>query len=351
MQNIRVGILVIGGGLILLLVIALVAVGLNEYSLGSSRTGIYRSTDGGTSFEHLTNIRGTTERTLEMSLANVSFFEGDPEVMFVFSQARGVYTTTNGGDAWTRIFAAGKRGIYITDMEVHPRDEDTIYVGGRKGGRARIYKTEDGGDAWTEVYVEPVKSARVRGLVIDRSQPQRVVAALSTGVILRTENGGEDWTLARNFENITPRNLLEHPQETETLYLTTRTGLYVSSDQGRSFDERALPIVDPSAVTVNPNGGDQLFVGGEGEMYRSVDRGESWTEIPILTPDRPGLVQDIAVRPGNSRVLYYSVRDVLYFSRDGGEFWRTIEADVSGNIIDSILIHPANRDMLYLSVK
>ncbi len=351
MDSQRVIVVLIGAAVVLVVMLGFAVLAVRNLDVGGSETGIYRSEDGGTAFEKLTNIRGTTDRTLDITPQKLQFFPQNSDILFTFSQTRGVYRTNDGGDSWQRIFRPEELGIQITTIALHPENPDILYVGARKNGRARIYKTEDNGKTWGEQYVEPAQSARVQGMVVNQDQPQRVTVAMNTGVLLRTENGGEDWTLANNLESVTPRDLKSHPQEPRVLYLTTQSALHVSTDGGRSFERRSWPLESPTAITVNPNGGDQLYVGGEGEMYRSLDRGKTWDKIRILTPKRPGSVQDIAITPGDSRVIYYSVRDVLYFSNDGGEFWRTVEVDINGNVIDRILINPSNRDILYLGMR
>ncbi|MFB6225311.1 MAG: WD40/YVTN/BNR-like repeat-containing protein, partial [Candidatus Paceibacteria bacterium] len=331
-------------------ILGVAVVAFSNLELGSTSAGIYRTNDQG-EFEKLTNIEGTTKRSLTINPQRIVFFEGDSQVMYTYSQTQGVYQSENGGDSWKQIFNTSKQGIRLTNIAVHPRNQDIIYAGGQKRNRARVYKTEDGGETWLEVYVEPVPNAQVRGMVINADDPDQITVALNTGVLLRTNNAGSKWFLLANRNELVPQDLRAHPQNDNIVYLITDPALHVSTNNGKSFVRRKFPIEDPSTIRVNPNDGDQIYVGGMGELYRTLDRGKTWNELDILTPNREGLVRSIAIAPENSRVIYYGIRNVLYFSEDGGRSWRTRELNLGGNIIDQILIDPANRDTLFLGVR
>jgi len=350
MQGSRVLVLIGVISVLILAILGLAVVVFSGLELGSTNAGIYRTNAQG-EFEELTNIKGTTERSLTINPQRILFFKGDSQVMYTYSQGQGVYRSKNGGDAWKRIFNTPRQGIRITNIAVHPRNQDIVYAGGQKRNRARVYKTEDGGKTWLEVYVEPVSNAQVRGMVINTDTPEQVTIALNTGVLLRTNNAGNEWSLLANRNELVPRDLRAHPQNDQIMYLITDSALHVSTNNAESFVRREFPIEDPSTIRINPNDGDQIYIGGIGEMYRSLDRGKTWNEIDILTPNRKGLVRSIAIAPEDSRTIYYGMRNVFYFSEDGGESWRTRELNLGGSLIDQILIDPANRDILFLGIR
>ena len=125
--------------------------------VGSASGGLWKSDDGGTTFEPVFDDHS-------MSIGAVRVDPSDPDTVWVgtgetwvrnsVSVGDGVYKTTDAGESWSRMgLETSER---IARIQVHPEDSDTVWVcaTGRlwsAGGERGVYKTTDGGESWERV--------------------------------------------------------------------------------------------------------------------------------------------------------------------------------------------------------
>jgi photosystem II stability/assembly factor-like uncharacterized protein len=138
-----------------------VGTGENNSSRSSyAGTGVYKSTDGGTTWQHLG--LADTERTGRLLL-----HPDDPQTVWVAaagalyseSEARGLYKTTNGGQSWTKTLSIDSR-TGVIDLEIDRTNPDVLYAAAWERARrgwnfveggdgSGIYKSTDGGETWS----------------------------------------------------------------------------------------------------------------------------------------------------------------------------------------------------------
>jgi hypothetical protein len=192
------------------------------------------------------------------------------------------------------------------------------------------------------------------------TDPLSVTAALSTGGVYQTSDGGESWE-PRNHgirAEFLPEGqqypefgqcvhkVTRHPSRPDRLYLQNHGGVYRSDDHGESWTsiadglpaEFGFPIVvhphDPDTVYVFPiNGGDRRYPPeAKARVWRSNDAGETWEELGDGLPDafyvavmRDAMWADDHQRSG----LYFGARNgAVWASADEGATWRQIVADL-----------------------
>ncbi|MFC6768344.1 WD40/YVTN/BNR-like repeat-containing protein, partial [Natrinema soli] len=138
--------------------------------VGTFDDGLFRSTDGGETFDRLETgfaaegraaTRGTDEETVESDpVMSVTVSPHDPRVVYAGTEPSRVYRSRDGGDSWTRLeglvdlpsadewyFPPRPDTHHVRWLEVDPFDPDRLYVGIEAG--AFVY-TPDGGDTWHE---------------------------------------------------------------------------------------------------------------------------------------------------------------------------------------------------------
>jgi len=171
------------------------------------------------------------------------------------------------------------------------------------------------------------------------------------------------------------------PRSQKIMYVTDNyTGVNISTDGGnnwsaanRGITARTGPSGDAIPVfslTVDPNNPNIIWAGLKdvSSVYKSVNGGQSWTEVP-RKPNRfpkidagsPFVFRGFTVRPGNSNVVYAAgevprndigeafdrVRGRVYVTTDGGKSWQILwEGD---NLARYVIIHPQNHDTLFVS--
>jgi photosystem II stability/assembly factor-like uncharacterized protein len=276
--------------------------GRNSSSWGH---GVYRSTDGGESFDHL-----GLEDVHDIPALAVD--PRDPDVCYVAglghlwgdNEERGVYKTIDGGRTWRKVLYIDE-DTGACDVVVHPADPDIVFAamyqrrrsigsfqsGGPEGG---IYRSTDGGANWQKLTEGlPRQTGRI-GLAVAASNPTVMCAIVESddegprdtwsnrsrgGGVFRSEDGGDTW---RRVSDFNPRpfyfsRICIDPTDDQLVYLLGWQ-LYVSEDGGATFRAglARTPHVDFHAMAINPQDPEQLLVGTDGGLYVSYDQGKKW---------------------------------------------------------------------------
>ena len=204
-------------------------------------------------------------------------------------------------------------GGRITDLVLDPSNVFTIYAGTASGG---IFKSTDIGGSWTPIFDEE-GAMSIGNLAIDPQNPQTLYAgtgeangsfdsaAFPGDGIYKTTDGGNSWENMglENTEHI--GRIVIDPQNTERIYVAAAGTLYgksndrgvYRSDNGGEDWEQVLFISDSTAIidlAINPDNPDIIFAaswerlrypwgriygGPTSGIYRSTDRGETWTKL------------------------------------------------------------------------
>ena len=247
-------------------------------------------------------------------------------------------------------------------------ESGVVYAGTEPGA---VFKSTDGGETfalerglWDHPH-RPEWNAGFGGQAFHTvlphpSDPDSVTAALSTGGVYQTSDGGQSWE-PRN-QGIKAEFLPEgqqypefgqcvhkvsrHPSRPDRLFLQNHGGVYRSDDHGANWESIAdgLPaefgfsIVvhphDPDTVYVFPiNGGDRRYPpDAKARVWRSQDAGDAWEELGTGLPDsfyvavmRDAMCTDRHPEAG----LYFGARNGgVWGSADAGETWSQLVSDL-----------------------
>ena len=239
----------------------------------ASNLGLFRTRNGGTSWQQITSGLPAIGSTV-LSCCDVVVDPTNRNVIYAAFWADGVYKTTNAATVtptWTKL--AG--GFPTTDLTrislaVAPTATSNVYalVASGSDGLKGFFRSADSGATWAKVTeADPVVSvygAYTSNVAVDISQPS--VVYLSGTSLYKATRTGTTWTVTKVGDNIHPDNhaFACHPSDHLTVYAGNDGGIYKSTDGGTTWDDRineGLAITQFEFIDQHPTS-DAYVIGG-----------------------------------------------------------------------------------------
>lgn len=336
-----------------------VGAGCVSVSSNTSKTtgavGMYVSSDRGDNWQIISNL-ATAEGIKSISNVNIYKIFTDPQdsqAMYLATRENGLYYTYDGGRSWQKPASSAVSSGFIYSIAVHPQDKCTIMA---TNGR-QVFKTVDCNRTWEEVYRESRSNVLIYSLAYNYATSYRLYLAESNGDVLQTSDGGNSWSVAKRFGN----RLIEIQTDKfdgNVIYVVTReNGLYRSEDEGTTWVSLQDKMKNFSGSSeyrrfvmsaTTPN---KIYWISTYGVLVSMDRGNSWQAMKLITPPGSADIYGFAVNPKNENEIYYTAtinsRSTFYKSIDGGENWVTKKLP-SGQLPVAMLVHPEKDNLVYL---
>ncbi len=327
--------------------------------------GIFRSTDGGESWE----FKGLKETQV---IARIVVHPDDPSVVYAAALGRiwgpnperGLYRTKDGGESWELIHFISDRAGFV-DIVLDPDNPDRIFAASwervrgpyflKSGGEgSALWLSEDGGDSWTEIAgngfptsekgriglaIAPSNSSVVYAMVEARGEGEE--EGFAGNGLYRSQDGGASWE-KMNDVNTRPfyySQVRVDPLDEDRVYFSS-TPVRYSEDGGRTFGTTTNRVhVDHHAMWIDPVDPDRVIVGNDGGVAISYDRGGNWSYLNTMAlgqfydisvnMERPyricGGLQDNGTWCGPSRVARGQITAYHWASVGGGDGFVTAQ--------------------------
>jgi photosystem II stability/assembly factor-like uncharacterized protein len=273
----------------------------NSVSIGN---GIYKSTDGGDNWVKLglENTEHIAKIVINPINPNIVFVAA-PGPLWSSGKDRGLYKSTDGGKTFEKVLYINENAG-CADVAIDPKHPDTVYASTwefrRKpfafnsgGNGSGMWKSTDGGKNWRELKsgLPPKPFGRI-AFAVAPSAPENIVAiveAEETGLYISAD-AGENWKKQSATMNVVSRPfyfaaIAIDPNDPKRVYRPGFTFSY-SVDGGHSFadasNEGGWLHSDEHALWINPNNTSQLYLGTDGGVYVSLDKGATWNFIQCL---------------------------------------------------------------------
>ena len=358
----------------------------NSVSIGD---GLYKSNDGGNNWkkiglensERIANIIVNPENSNEIYVAVLGALWSD-------SNERGVYKSNDGGETWENIlFLNNSTGC--ADLAMDPSNPKILYASmwefrrtawsfNSGGDNSALYKSTDGGENWNKIHngFPGGKLGRL-AIGVSKSNPNTLYTVIESEKnedkgLYKSTDGGENWEQKNNDFGITVRpfyfsRIVVDPKDED---IVVKAGLYgsISKDGGETFENLGNMHADIHDMVFDINNSDIMYVGTDGGVYRSWNKGvtmEIVENLPLsqfyhisVDNEEPyniyGGLQDngswygpsfaaggISAKHWNAvgqgdgfRVLRHPTKNIIYSEMQGAEnVWRY---DVDNNLVKTI---------------
>jgi photosystem II stability/assembly factor-like uncharacterized protein len=301
-------------------------------SFSGSNSGLYKSTDGGSTWRKLE--KGLPTAAEGLGRIGIAIAASKSNRMFATVDARqngGVYRSDDAGESWALISDNRRlwgRGSDFAEIKVHPKNEDIVFV-----ANVASYKSTDGGKSWTSIKGAPGGDDYHR-IWINPLQPDIMLFAADQGAVV-TVNGGKTWGSWYNqataqlyhvsTDNQFPYWVYGGQQESGAIGTASRGngGQIAFRDwMGIGADEYAYVAPDPK----NPD----IVFGGRVIRFDK-KTGQSQNVSPEIL--RSGEIRylrtmPLLFHPADETMLLFGT-SIVWKTHDGGQNWQAISADLT----------------------
>jgi hypothetical protein len=228
-----------------------------------------------------------------------------PGTLYVGSSGYGVWKTTNGGSSWSQI-STGTNSTSVNAgrnwcMAVDPSDSQTVYTcsGYSAGG---IWKSSNGGQDWTDILAQVESDPTVGtndfyNVAIDPNNPQHILVTShsnwqpfnggTAAGVLESTNAGNTWTLHPPTESWGAGHYIFFLGQTDDgsvdiagqywILTTQDSGIWRTDNGGTSWTQVATWTMTHGMESMyRSQSTGALYLGSIGEIYRSTDNGVTW---------------------------------------------------------------------------
>ncbi len=383
-------------------------------SLAYDGQGVYKSTDGGRTWNSvgLSNVG---------SIGRLMIHPTDPDIVYVAAMGRlfdtgphrGVYKTTDGGATWEKVLYVNDR-TGVIDLVFHPENPEVILAAAWQrtrtpnrliygGSASNIYRSTDGGDTWDIITGALPSSAADKGriaLAVAPSDPTRFYALYarsdgSLGSYLESYDSGNTWdefstagivdvpfmwwfgklevdpldpdlVYYLGFESyerlstaggwnrifsgvhVDQHAMAIHPTVNSLIYLGNDGGMHTSNNRGRGYTKsQRMPNIQFYTCEIDPHNSERFYGGSQdnGTLTTPTGAEDDWIQIS------GGDGMTVRVDPLNPNIVYtMSQNGFIQRSLDGGNNFTSIRAGLGGvfNWNSPLELSPHNSADLFL---
>ena len=314
------------------------------YSLSSGGEGsaLWKSTDGGDSWEELTTKKGMPEGTL--GIIGVTVSPANPERVWAIIENKdgGVFRSEDGGETWQRINTdrnLRQRAWYYTRIYADPQNEDQVYV-----ANVQFWRSKDGGKTYESIRTP---HGDHHDLWISPDNTDHVVVGDDGGAQV-SFTGGADWSTYHNqptsqFYRVTtdnhfPYRIYGAQQDNSTVRILSRSNGSSISDS----DWESTAGGESGFLAPHPDNPDIVYGGSYGGYLQRYNHATNESRTINVWPDNPmgAGAEDMRFRFQWNFPIFFSPHDTgtlyttgnqVFKTNNEGQSWEAISPDLTRN--------------------
>jgi len=307
--------------------------GLEYRHSHGTTTGIYKTTDGGDSWEELTT--GLPDATQDKGRLGLAISVSNPQVLYAYydmpSQNIFVYKTTNSGESWQRIDNNYLDGMgssfawYFGQVRVHPEDENKVFVLGQYS-----YRTDNAGGNWIDINNSSVHVDH-HAMFFDLNSGKTYLG--NDGGLYYTLNDGNSWTKINNLP-ITQFYAYDVSESNQDFQVGgTQDNNSIRTITGSADDWEAVLGGDGMYNRINQQNNDIAYAEYQwGALHVSTNATDSYPYYDYvansMSGDRNNWSAPLELTPGQNEIAYFGTHRV-WRSTNNGNSWTAISGDLT----------------------
>lgn len=375
-------------------------------SYGGPSCGIYRSTDGGDTWDELTNGLPSGP---DVGRIGIGISPSNPEILYSIYADKtgyfeGVYKTTDGGDTWLPTNDGALNSMYSSygwwfgrirvdpvnpdivygigfdlyqsvnggnswsnisgwdvhvdqhGLNAHPENNDFVVLGNDGG----VYISQNGGQSFT--HIENLPITQFYTCDMDYQHPERLYGGCQDNGTNRTMTGGlYDWSSIYGGDGF---YVLVDPENNRYVYAESQYGGLGRSTNGGSYFTSATSGISysdrfnwMSPLALDPSDPAIMYFAGN-RVYKSTDHAASWTAVSDDLSNGPGLynqtfgtVTTLSVSEFNGNIIYAGTDDGnVWVTQSGGDNWTKISDELPVRWVTRVAADPYNEATAYVTL-
>ncbi len=295
-------------------------------------SGLYKSTDGGTTWQQLTKGLPTWEEKLGRIGFGVA--PSDPNRIYALVDSPklgGLYRSDDAGESWERVNSDERlwgRGDDFACVRVHPKDKDTIYI-----ANISTYRSSDGGHNFTAIKGAP-GGDDYHTVWINPENPQIIALAVDQGATISVD-GGQTWSSWYNQPTAQFYHVITDNQFPYWVYGGQQESGSVGTASRSDFGEITfrdwypVGVEEYGYVAPDPLDPNIIYGGKATKFNRTTGQTQDVSPVVLRTGQyRLNRTAPILFSPVDPHILYLG-SNVLFKTRDGGNSWQIISPDLT----------------------
>jgi photosystem II stability/assembly factor-like uncharacterized protein len=362
----------------------------------NAERGIFRSTDGGQSFQKVLfkdENTGGDDVALDPRNPDTVYAtlwearQGPWENAAWGGSGGGIFKSTDGGNTWKQLTKGLPEGLTQAHLDIAPSDPNRIYASVATAGVTGIYRSDDAGESWTQITKDPRPAQRIGGgdLPVPKVDPKNPDIVYSASVVTwKSTDGGKTWTGIRGAPGGDDyQNIWINPNNPDIILIPGDQGAILTVNGGATWSswfnqptaqlyhvgvDNAFPYRVCSGqqesgsvciasrgndgeinfrdwhpvgaeeygyVAPDPLNPDVIYGGKISRHFRQTGQTQNISPKPLRGADfRVVRTEPVVFSPAEPHTLYFA-SNVLWRTRDGGNSWDTISPDLTRKTWDT----------------
>ena len=293
--------------------------------ISGTNTGIYRSSDGGATWQKANDGLPANVYVSALAVAPTN-----TSIVYAGTWNHGLYVSRDGGSSW-QARNGGDLSLAnsaVTGLAIDPFHMQTVYATNDEPG---VYRSGDGGSTWSFMRVQAGSISKV---AVNPLHPSILLAGANAYGLFKSSDRGHTWSKTSGSSMGVAYGLAFNPTNPDVAFVATGNGLYETIDGAHTWqlEKRGIHgVVDFRSVAVDPRDGTNIIAASHGgDIYRSADGGTSWT----LSGSASGFpAYAIAFDPAREGHVIIGDNHGIVLSDDHGAKWKAASA-LQGQEVD-----------------